>query len=361
MKVIYIAGFRRHAGKTLTSLGIISQLKRYLPAEQIGYIKPVGQELVELSDGRKIDKDATIIEHFALPEVDMEAISPVRLGSGVVKTYLEGNDQQAVTAQFESDITTALDRLRDKRVVVAEGTGHLGVGGIVGLSNPRVSRLLGGEIVYIAGGGFGRTLDLMEVDFTYLRCTGTRVSGVIFNKLLPDKIDKMRSLITEEYLTRRFGSPNEPVEIFGFLPRVDRLDKPSMEQISWYFPGAIVAGNVDSDAWHVACSGVSIISQTHENLVPSEAIQPGNIVILSSYSRRRLSMILDYNASRPEAKRIAGFIFTSTKKKEPLKESIDTVTRYGVPALYVPDDTHSADEKVYDCIKNTKLQAYDEK
>ena len=361
MKVIYVAGFRQHAGKTLTSLGIISELKRHLPTEEIGYIKPVGQELVELSDGRKIDKDATIIEHFALPELDMEAVSPVRLGSGVTKAYLQEEDQSAITGQFESDIMTAFERLQDKRVVIAEGTGHLGVGGIVGLSNSRVSRLIDAEIVYLAGGGIGRTLDMIEVDFTYLRCTGARVRGVIFNKLLPDKIDQMRSLITEEYLTRRFGSPDRPVEIFGFLPRVDRLDKPSMEQVARYFPGATVAGDVDGDAWHVPSAGVSIISQTHENLVPAEAIHPGDIVILSSFSRRRLEMILEHNARQPADRRIAGIVFTSTKETMRLDESIDTVTNHGVPALYVPDDTHTADEKVYGCIKNTKLQPYDEK
>lgn len=361
MKVIYVAGFRQHAGKTLTSLGLISELKRYLPAEEIGYIKPVGQELVELSDGSKIDKDATIIDRFALPGLDMAAVSPVRLGSGVTKAYLKEEDHGAVTAQFQSSIAAAMERLRQKRVVVAEGTGHLGVGGIVGLSNSRVSRLIDAEIVYLAGGGIGRTLDMLEVDFTYLRCTGARVRGVIFNKLLPDKIDQMRSLITEEYLTHRFGSPERPVEIFGFLPRVGRLDKPSMEQVSRYFPGSIVAGNVDDDQWHVPSAGVSIISQSHENLVPAEAVHAGDIVILSSFSRRRLRMILEYNARQNDEQRIAGIVFTSTKRDPRLQESIDTVSGYGVPALYVPDDTHSADEKVYACIKNTKLQPYDEK
>ncbi|MFW5686229.1 MAG: AAA family ATPase, partial [Spirochaetota bacterium] len=288
MTVIYVAGFRQHAGKTLTSLGIISELKRYLPAEKIGYIKPVGQELVELDDGSEVDKDATIIERFALPGVDMAAVSPVRLGSGVTKAFLQGNDESGVTARFESDIATAMERLCDKSVVVAEGTGHLGVGGIVGLSNSRVSRLIDAEIVYLAGGGLGKTLDMLEVDFTYLKCTGARVKGVIFNKLLPDKIDQMRELITEEYLTRRFGAPDRRLSIFGFLPRVDRLDKPSMEQVSRQFRGAVVAGKVDDDQWRVPSGGVSIISQSHENLVPAEAIESGDIVILSSLSQRRL-------------------------------------------------------------------------
>lgn len=145
-------------------------------------------------------------------------------------------------------------------------------------------RLIDAEIGYLPGGGIGGTLDMPEVDFTYLRCTG---------------------------------------------------------------------------AWRVPSAGVSIISQSHENLVPAEAIHPGDIVILSSFSQRRLRMILEHNAGQPSDRRIAGVVFTSTKSGARLDESIDTVKSYEVPALYVPDDTHSADEKVYKCIKNTKLQPYD--
>jgi hypothetical protein len=72
-------------------------------------------------------------------------------------------------------------------------------------------------------------------------------------------------------------------------------------------------------------------------------------------------MILEHNGRQPAERRIAGIIFTSTKETMQLDESIEAVTTHGVPALYVPDDTHTADEKVYGCIKNTKLQPYDEK
>ena len=360
MKVIYVAGFRQHAGKTLTSLGLISELKRFIPADKIGYIKPVGQELVELEDGRKVDKDATIVQRFALPDVDMEAVSPVRLGGGVTKTVLRSSDITHITRGFEEDIEAAMHRLRDKTVVVAEGTGHLGVGGIVGLSNSRVSQLIDSEVVYLAGGGLGKTLDMLEVDFTYLRCTGAKIRGVIFNKLLPNKIEQMQELITEDYLNSRFGSTSERVSIFGFLPRVDRLDKPSMEQIYRYFPTGIVAGNVEDHVWREPSGGVCIISQSHENLEPSESIQAGDIVILSSLSRRRLRLILDDNATRPPLSRIAGVVLTSTKPSTQVDEGIRMLRNAGVPGLYVPDDTHSADEKVYDCIHNAKLQPYDE-
>lgn len=361
MKVIYIAGFRQHAGKTLTSLGIISQLLKTFSADEIGYIKPVGQELVKLPDGTKIDKDATIIEHFALPGIDMRYVSPVRLGSGVTKEYLRAANQSEMTASFEKSIDEAMESLKDKKVVIAEGTGHPGVGGIVNLSNSRVSQLIDAEILYLAGGGIGKTLDMLEVDLTYFEKTGARVRGVVFNKLIPNKIDQMRDCITEELLTERFSQGKHPIDILGFLPMVDRLNKPSMELVYHKFSNAIVAGDVTLPEWKIPSAGVKIISQSHENFKAEEHLNPGDVVILSSHSERRLQKVLDFNAKQPEDGKIAGIIFTCAKVGLRLKESIKQVVEHRVPGLYVAEDTSSADEKLYKCIKNTKLQQYDSK
>ncbi len=42
-----------------------------------------------------------------------------------------------------------------------------------------------------------------------------------------------------------------------------------------------------------------------------------------------------------------------------MMESIKMVLGQHVPAIYVEEDTSFADEKLYKCIKNTKLQSYD--
>jgi len=358
MKVIYIAGFRQHAGKTLTSLGIISQLLNYFKADEIGYIKPVGQELVKLPDGTKIDKDAIILQQFALPDIDMRYVSPVRLGNGVTKEYLRSSDKNEYTARFEQSIQDALLSFKDKKVVIAEGTGHPGVGGIVNLSNSRVSQLIDAQVLYLAGGGIGRTLDMLEVDMTYFHKTGAKVRGVVFNKLIPDKIDQMKECITEELLTERF-STGAPIDIMGFIPAVERLNNPSMSLVYTKFPNAIAAGEITNPEWNMPCGGVAIISQSHENFIPAESINKGDIIIISSYSERRLMKILHYNDSLPEHDKIAGIIFTCTKVGIPLKDSIKAVVANRVPAIYVAEDTSSADEKLYKCIKNTKLQEYD--
>ncbi len=67
--IVYITGFRQHAGKTVTALGILSRLRRIMDPSRIAYLKPVGQELVTLSDGSQIDKDARLLQEFSgIPE-----------------------------------------------------------------------------------------------------------------------------------------------------------------------------------------------------------------------------------------------------------------------------------------------------
>lgn len=357
--IIYIAGFRQHAGKTFTSLGLISRLKEIYKPEDIGYIKPVGQELFTLPDGRKIDKDAVIIKEFMLPELEMDDVSPVRLGRGVTKEFLSSENQEQIISDYCKSIDDAIFHLKNKKVIVAEGTGHPGVGGIVNLSNSDVSKRLNADIIYLAGGGIGKTLDMLEVDIKYFHSTGARVKGIVFNKLIPNKIDDMKKYITGDYLTNRFSKDGTPIHILGWIPEVSGLNKPSMRLIKKNFPGSKIAGNTNDKQWNFPCSGVTIVSQSYKNFKPKYHLKPGNIVIISSHSHRRLKKILAYNSNQQKHNKIVGFIFTCTEEDEKLNRSMKMVKNNRVPAIYVTEDTSTADEKLYKCIKNTKLQAYD--
>ena len=75
--VIFLAGERQHAGKTTTSLGIISALCEHMDPADIGYFKPVGQEMVTLPNGERIDKDVLVIHQFTDLEMPISACSPL--------------------------------------------------------------------------------------------------------------------------------------------------------------------------------------------------------------------------------------------------------------------------------------------
>lgn len=358
--VIFIAGERQHAGKTVTSLGIISALTNHIDPKDIGYFKPVGQEMVTLPNGERIDKDVRIVKEFTGLEMpDMGMLSPVRVISGVTREYIKSDNPRAITATFEQSIHKTLDALSDKKLIIAEGTGHPGVGSVVGLSNARVANLLGARILYLVGGGIGRTLDELEVDLSYFSHHHSRVAGVLFNKVLPNKLEMMADVLTEEALDRIFPEWNPALKVFGYMPQVKYLNNPSMHLISHTFrDNRTLKGGLSGHAWHLPCRKVKIISQDYDFFHPS-ILHPRDIAVIGAGSHRRVKKIIEYNRSLPDEK-LGGLILTCADDQSPDAETIGLLAHSCLPAIAVQKDTADTDATLYKCFRNTKLQLYDQ-
>lgn len=69
---IFVAATKQHVGKTTTSLAIMSGLQKRFG--RVGFIKPVGQQHVEVNSGKgdemlRVDKDVCLVkEHFRLEQ-----------------------------------------------------------------------------------------------------------------------------------------------------------------------------------------------------------------------------------------------------------------------------------------------------
>jgi dethiobiotin synthetase len=147
---IFVAATRQHVGKTTTSLAIVSGLQKRF--KKIGFLKPVGQQHIEIparsyvnDDGTsnevtvRVDKDVALVrEHFQLRHLHYEDMSPVIIPAGYTKKYVDGE------ISFEEQIkavTSSMERIaKSSDCVVVEGTGHCAVGSIVGLNNAKVAR-----------------------------------------------------------------------------------------------------------------------------------------------------------------------------------------------------------------------------
>ena len=98
-----------------------------------GYIKPVGQSWKLDEFGNKVDKDAPVFkDHFGLKD-ELTTMSPVIIKSGFTKRFLDGEvDMQDERARMQACYEQLCSRYDQ---VVVEGTGHTGVGTIIGLNN----------------------------------------------------------------------------------------------------------------------------------------------------------------------------------------------------------------------------------
>ena len=360
-KIIYVTGFRQHAGKTVTSIGLISLLRKFISPEKIGYIKPVGQELIQLAGGAKVDKDVKVIEKFCgIPDMKLENLSPVQLGSGFTKAYLKSDDKAKISKGFASDIEQSFASMSNKEIIVAEGTGHPGVGGIVGLSNAHVGNLIGADILYISGGGIGKALDMLEVDLSYFLYMKSNVRGILFNRLIPNKIDTVKEFITEKLLQEMYPGFKHPLSIYGYLPAIEDLPNPSMAVVCKHLKKAQVVGDPETEPWHRTCRSIKIISLQEEYLDLEKFLHSGDIVVIAAGSKGRIKKIVEY--SNRLSKPIGGLVISCLIPERDLKpENIRRINKSSIPTLLLEDNTETVERKLFYTFENTKIQLYDDK
>lgn len=210
---LYIAGSEKDAGKTTLSIGIMSYLKPRL--EKVAFLKPLGQKAM-MVDQKSVGQDSFLMERiFALNQPD-DIISPFVADSGMSYEFIFSGK----TSRIKKRIFSAYSVLSaENKFVIVEGTGHPGVGSVFGLSNADVAAYFGIPALIVLPGGIGRTIDRFSLCSAIFRMAGVKIIGVVINKIIPSKMEKVRSALGEYF--RKNGVP-----VFGYMPHTDFLSKP---------------------------------------------------------------------------------------------------------------------------------------
>jgi dethiobiotin synthetase len=218
---IFVAATREHVGKTSVSLALMSGLVKRFGRQRVGFIKPVGQKWLPVTEDvvsgtnpttttqhhYSIDKDAVLIKsHFRLDELHWPDTSPIVIKEGYTKSYLDNNDasmtqtttvtnnnnndsqeQQPQQQQQLAKIMTAYENIRrTSDVVLCEGTGHCAVGSIIDASNAAVARHLQAKMILVANGGVGNTFDELDLNWNYCNDHDVPIAGIIINQIQID-------------------------------------------------------------------------------------------------------------------------------------------------------------------------------
>src|SRR5207247_8735588 len=101
---------------------------------------------------------------------------------GFTKSYIAGDVVEDLGARIRDAHATFADR----DVLLVEGTGHAGVGAVVGLSNAVVAAMLGTPAIIVSEGGVGRPIDEIVLNASLFAAHGVAVAGAIVNKVQPD-------------------------------------------------------------------------------------------------------------------------------------------------------------------------------
>jgi dethiobiotin synthetase len=217
MRHVYLAATGQNRGKTTVSLGVLDGfLRRGLSAS---FLKPVGQRTV-IEDGVPADEDAVLMKQVFHLREPLGQMSPVHIPRGFTQAYIEGD----VVEDLPARIRAAHAAFADRDTLLIEGTGHAGVGAVIGLSNATVASLLAAPAVIVSEGGVGRPIDEIVLNAALFERHGVKVAGAIVNKVdLDAKPGLARTL---ERGLARHGIP-----LLGVLPYRPILSNPTLAMV----------------------------------------------------------------------------------------------------------------------------------
>jgi hypothetical protein len=334
MRHVYLAATGQNRGKTTLSLGVMDGFGRR--GLSTGFIKPVGQRTV-IEDGVPADEDAVLMKSvFDLAE-PLQQMSPVHIPRGFTKSYIEGK----VVEDLPSRIVAAHAAFAaDRDMLLIEGTGHAGVGAVIGLSNAQVAAMLGSPAVIVSEGGVGRPIDEIVLNKALFERAGVHVAGAIVNKVdLLAKPDLARTL---ERGLARHGIP-----LLGVLPYRPILSNPTLAMVLEGVHGETIHPGPDLDQ---VIGGVAIGAMEPEHML--QRIGPGALVIVPGDREDVIAAIVHAHRVGAEAGGDAlGLVLTGGYR--PRKPVLEAIRAADLFATIVPEDTYAVASEVHDLLVKT--------
>jgi BioD-like phosphotransacetylase family protein len=351
---LYLAATGQNRGKTTAALGLLDLfLSRAL---RTGFMKPVGQRTV-IEDGEPADEDAVLMKAvFGLPE-SFATMSPVHIPRGFTKAYIAGE----VVEDLPARIVRAHESFRDHDIVLVEGTGHAGVGAVIGLSNATVAAMLGAPAIIISEGGVGRPIDEIVLNASHFRVHGVEVGGAIVNKV---------DLDAQPGITRTLerGLANHGIPLLGVLPVRPILSNPTLEMIDEGVRGERLHPGPDLER---VIDGVAIGAMEPGHML--ERVGPGTLVIVPGDredviltlttahlmgSPRRGTGADSLPGNDPAAGQLSGHAGAAlglvlTGGYRPRDAVIDAIRAADLFATLVAEDTYTVASEVHDLLVKT--------
>lgn len=333
-KGIFIGATGQNVGKTTVCLGLIALLqKKY---KSVGFIKPVGQRHVTTETGIEVDKDVVLFKkHFKL-QADYASMSPVIFPSGFTRDFLDG---KFADINFEEKILKSYQEIADKSdFIIAEGTGHIGVGSITNLNNAQVAKILDLDVILISSGGIGKAFDELVLNITMLQSYGVRIKGVILNRVMPEKKAMVKKYVG--IALKRFNIP-----LLGCIPFDHFLSTSSMKDYESLFKTELLSGF--SYRFH-HFEKIHFVATSAK--VAKEDIPNNHLIITSSAREDVIEALMDRRQKESPSFEF-GLILTG--KTLPSEELIKKLKRAMIPVIYANCEHYEAMQMI--CLNTSKI------
>ena len=334
MRHLYLAATGQNRGKTTVSLGMMDGFRRR--GLSAGFLKPVGQRTV-IEDGIPADEDAVLMKAVFELHEPLDQMSPVHIPRGFTQSYIDGRVVEDLPARIRA-AHAAFGASRE--MLLVEGTGHAGVGAVIGLSNAAVARMLGAPAVIVSEGGVGRPIDEIVLNKALFEREGVPVAGAVVNKVdLMAKPDLARTL---ERGLARHGIP-----LLGVLPYRPILSNPTLAMVLEGLHGETVHPGPDLDQ---VIGGVSIGAMEPAHML--QRLGPRALVIVPGDREDVIAAIVHARRIGASAGGDAlGLVLTGGYR--PRRAVVDAIRYADLFAMLVDEDTYQVASEVHDLLVKT--------
>ena len=362
MRQLYLAATGQNRGKTTASLGLFDGFER--AGLRTAFMKPVGQRTV-IDHGQPADEDAVLMHEVFDLAADYLNMSPVHIPRGFTKAYIAGE----VVEDLGARILAARDSFRGANdMLLIEGTGHAGVGAVIGLSNAVVASMLGAPAIIVSEGGVGRPIDEIVLNASHFAAHGVPVAGAIVNKV---DLDAQPGI--ERVLER--GLALNGIRLLGVLPVRPILSNPTLGMVLEGVGGETIHAGPDLDR---VIDGVAIGAMEPSHML--QRVGPGTLVIVPGDREDVILTLTTAHLARrfrvagaAEAARIAQVSAGATNERTANVEGhegaaigllltggyrhrdavLEAIRQADLFATIVPEDTYAVASEVHDLLVKT--------
>jgi hypothetical protein len=329
MKKIFIAATKQNDGKTTVSLGLICNFQQRF--KKVAFIKPIGQRYLE-EEGLKIDEDSLLIEEVCGIKSSLKDMSPIAVEKGFTERYISRPNKDSIARQIKDAYRRVC---KGQDAVIIEGTGHAGVGSVFDHSNATVAKMFGSKVIIVSSGGIGRPIDEIVLNKALFDKEGVKVLGVIINKVLPEKFNKINELV-------RKGLERKGVNVLGVIPFNPMLSYPNIKQI------------LEETSFQLLCGKDFLESYVSRVIVgamkPSNALRymvDDSLLITPGDSDDMIMAALGAFSETDKTRlKVSGVIISGGIVPE--KTIMDSLSKAGIPVLLAQDDTYSVSSVIHD-------------
>jgi BioD-like phosphotransacetylase family protein len=343
VRQLYLAATGQNRGKTTAALGLLNLFVS--EGLRTGFMKPVGQRTI-IEDGVPADEDAVLMRSvFGLHE-DLRVMSPVHIPRGFTKAYIAGEVVEDLPAKIRRSYETFLP---DHDVLLVEGTGHAGVGAVVGLSNAAVARLLGTPAIIVSEGGVGRPIDEIVLNASLFQAHGVTVAGAIVNKVDLDAQPALPGVLER-------GLERHGIRLLGVLPYRPILSNPTLGMIAEGLRADVLHAGPDLDR---VIGDVAIGAMEPGHML--DRVGPGTLVIVPGDREDILLALTAAHLASPSgdgadaaalrSSTAAGIVLTGGYQAP--GTVIEAIRAADVFCALVPEDTYEIASEVHDLLVKT--------